>query len=372
MLNTVITLEWKTELLNLLRQLAEIPGPSGREDPVRSAVIALLKPHVDKLWVDTWGNVVGVKKGEGESRVMIAAHMDEIGLFISHIEDDGFLRVVPIGGITERSLLYQRVVLRTRDGKLVRGVIGLKPPHVAKPEELQKVPELRELFVDIGVSSHEEAEKLGIRVGDILVFDREVSELAGTRVTGKAFDDRVGLVALIKAAQLVEKPKVDVYFVATVQEEVGLKGARTSAFAISPDAAVAIDVTIASDVPGVAKSEWYTRLGKGPAIKVADGRGASGLIAHPRLFDFLVSTAEKYKIPYQVEVIPGGTTDASIIALNKEGVPAGTVSIPARYIHSPVEVVDLSDVYHSSLLLKHFAEEVTPEWLRELKVTIVK
>lgn len=365
-------MEWRKELLNMLKTLAEIPGPSGREDPVRSVVVELLKPYVDSLWVDTWGNVIGVKKGVEEGRLMIAAHMDEIGLFVSHIEDDGFLRVVPIGGIIERSLLYQRVVLKTRNGGLVRGVVGLKPPHVAKPEELQKVPELRELFVDIGASSKEEVEKLGVRVGDVLVFDREVVELAGTRVTGKAFDDRVGVVAMIKAASMIEKPRVDVYFVATVQEEVGLKGARTSAFAISPDAAVAVDVTIASDVPGVAKSEWYTRLGKGPALKIADGRSASGLIAHPKLFEFLVSLAEKHKIPYQVEVIPGGTTDASIIALNKEGVPAGTVSIPSRYIHSPVEVVDLNDVYNAALLLKHFAEETTSSWLKELKMTIIK
>jgi endoglucanase len=364
--------EWKQELLDLLKKLTEVPGPSGREDAVRELVARLLEPHVDKLWIDVWGNVIGVKKGSGEGRVMIAAHMDEIGLFVSHIEDSGFLRVVPIGGVTERALLYQRVVLRTRTGELIRGVVGLKPPHVAKPEELQKVPELRELFVDIGASSKEEVEKLGIRVGDVLVYDRDLVELAGNCVSGKAFDDRVGLAAMIKAAQMTQNPKVDVYFVATVQEEVGLKGARTAAFAISPDAAIAIDVTIASDVPGVQKSEWYTQLGKGPAIKVADGRGASGLIAHPKIFDFLVSLAEKYKIPYQVEIIPGGTTDASIIALNKEGVPAGTVSIPARYIHSPVEVVNLSDVYNAALLVKYFAEEATPEWLKSLKGATLK
>lgn len=363
----------KQELFELLKKLTEVPGPSGREDVVRDLVADLLKDHVDKLWVDTWGNLIGLKKGlGGEGKLMIASHMDEIGLFVSHIEDDGFLRVIPIGGIVERSLLYQRVVLRKRDGNLVRGVVGLKPPHVAKPEELQKVPELRELFVDIGASSREEAEKHGVRVGDILVFDRDVALLTSDRVTGKAFDDRVGIVAMVKAAQLLKDPNVDVYFVATVQEEVGLKGARTSAFAISPDVAIAIDVTIASDVPGVAKSEWFTKLGKGPAIKIADGRSASGLIAHPKVMDFLVRVAEKYNIPYQLEVIPGGTTDASAIALNKEGVPAGTVSIPARYIHSPVEVVDLNDVHNTSLLIKHFIEEVTADWLREVKGKTLK
>jgi len=365
--------EWRDEIYVLLKRLAEVPGPSGREDSVRSIVIELLEKYVDKLWVDTWGNVIGVKCGSsGGGKVMMTAHMDEIGFFISHIEDDGFLRVIPIGGVVERSILYQRVLIRARNGRLIRGVVGLKPPHIAKPEELQKVPELRELFVDVGASSREEVEKLGVRVGDIAVFDREVVELTNMKVTGKAFDDRVGLLALIKAAEMTHDPKIDVYFVATVQEEVGLKGAKTSAFAISPDAALAIDVTIASDVPGVAKSEWYTRLGKGPAIKVADGRGASGLIVHPKIFDTLISLAEKHNIPYQVEVIPGGTTDASIIALNKEGVPAGTVSIPARYIHSPVEVVDLSDIYNAARLLKVFAEEVTLEWLREVKGIVIK
>lgn len=361
------------ELYDILKKLIEIPGPSGREEAVREVVSKYMEPYVDKLWVDTWGNLIGLKKGStGQGKIMIAAHMDEIGLFVSHIEDDGFLRVLPIGGVTERSLLYQRVVLRTRNGSIIRGVIGLKPPHVAKPEELQKVPEIRELFVDIGATSREDAEKAGVRVGDILVFDREIAELLNNRVTGKAFDDRVGVVSLIKTAQLLKDPQVDVYLVATVQEEVGLKGARTSAFSISPDVAIAIDVTIASDVPGVSKAEWYTRLGKGPAIKIADGRSATGLIAHPRVLELLVQVAEKYKIPYQIEVAAGGTTDASIIALNKEGVPAGTISIPARYIHSPVEVVDLNDVYNTALLAKHFAEEVTPDWIRQVKGLVIK
>jgi Cellulase M and related proteins len=208
----VTNLSWKRELVEMLKKLTEVPGPSGREEDVRNIVAEYLKPYIDKLWVDTWGNLIGLKKGaSSDGRVMIAAHMDEIGLFVSHIEDDGFLRVVPIGGIIERTLVYQRVVLRTRDGRLLRGVVGLKPPHVAKPEELQKVPEFRELFVDIGASSKEEVEKLGVRVGDIMVFDRDLVELANDRVASKAFDDRVGVVSLIKAAQLIEKPSFDTY-----------------------------------------------------------------------------------------------------------------------------------------------------------------
>lgn len=213
---------------------------------------------------------------------------------------------------------------------------------------------------------------MGIRVGDIAVFDREVAELGWNRITGKAFDDRVGVVVMLKALEMLEKHDVDVYFVATVQEEVGLKGAKTSAYGISPDVALAIDVTIASDVPGVAKSEWFTRLGYGPAIKIVDGRNASGLIAHPKVVEFLVNIAEKKRIPYQLDVISGGTTDASTIALNKEGVAAGTISIPSRYIHSPVEVVDLRDLYNASLLAKAFIEEATPEWIQSIKGVVIK
>ncbi|MEM4757208.1 MAG: M42 family metallopeptidase [Desulfurococcaceae archaeon] len=366
-------LNWKSELLDIVRKLANPPGPSGREDLIGSIVVELMKPHVDRLWIDTLGNVIGFKKGKkSDAKIMIAAHMDEIGMFISHIEDDGYLRVVPIGGVFERSLVYQRVLISTRDGKVYRGVIGLRPPHVAKPEEAQKVPEIRELFIDIGASSRDEVEKLGIKVGDIAVFDREVVELMGDKISGKAFDDRIGVATMIKALQLMETPGVDTYFVATVQEEGGVKGARTSAYAISPDVALAIDVTIANDTPGVPKSEWCTRLGKGPAIKIADGRGASGLIVHPKLVDFLISIAEKRKIPYQLEILTGGTTDASIIALNKEGVPAGAISIPTRYVHSPVEVVDLNDVYNAAQLVKGFVEEIDTEWVKSIKGALIK
>ncbi|MEZ0394780.1 MAG: M42 family metallopeptidase [Desulfurococcaceae archaeon] len=364
--------ELKGRIFSLLKRLCEVSAPSGRESQLAQLVVEELGRRADRLYTDSLGNVVAVKEGSGEAKVMLAAHMDEIGLFVSHVEDDGFLRVTPIGGLPERALIYQRVLVITRDGRTYRGVVGLKPPHIAKPEEAQKVPEMRELFVDVGASSREEVERLGIRVGDVAVFDRSVERLAGDRATGKAFDDRTGLAVMIEAFNAIESNEVDVYAVATVQEEVGLKGARTSAFAIAPDAALALDVTIASDVPGVPKSEWYTSLGKGPAIKVADGRSASGLIAHPAIVDFLVRLAEENKIPYQLEVAAGGTTDASVIALNREGVPAGVISIPARYIHSPVEVVDLNDMANAVALTKLFAERARVDWVKSLKGRIYK
>lgn len=359
------------ELYVLLKKLCEAIGPSGYEDDVRGIVIDELKKSADRVWVDTLGNVIAYKKGGG-SKLMLAAHMDEIGFFVSHIDDNGFLRIVPIGGVIERTVLYQRVLIKTRSGSIIRGVIGLKPPHILRKEEAEKIPEFKDLFVDLGLSSKADVEGRGVSIGDIAVFDREMIQLGEYRVTGKAIDDRVGVAALIKAFESIEKPGVDVYAVATVQEEVGLKGARTSAFALSPDLAIALDVTIASDVPDTPIHQWFTKLGNGPAIKVVDGRAASGLITPRKLVDKLVEIAEKHKIPYQIEVAAGGTTDASIINLNKEGVPAGTISIPARYIHSPVEVIDLRDLANTALLAKRFSEEITPDWVVKLKGETIK
>lgn len=361
------------EMFNYVKRLCEAIGPSGREHDVRGIVIDLVKDSADKVWVDTLGNVIALKRGRsGSSKLMLAAHMDEIGLFVTHIEDNGFLRVQPIGGIHERSLAFQRVLVKTRDGRVYRGVIGLRPPHAAKPEEARQVPEIRELFVDVGASSKDEVKGMGIDVGDIVVFDRDVIRLSTSRITGKAFDDRVGLAAMVKAFQIVESSDVDVYLVATVQEEVGLKGARTAAFAINPDIGLAIDVTLANDVPGTPPHEWCASLGKGPAIKIADGRSASGIIVHKEIVDKLIEIAKRLNIPYQLEVLPGGTTDASVIQLNREGVPTGVVSIPTRYLHSAVEVVDLNDIVNTVKLIKGFVESITTDWVKSLRGVEVK
>lgn len=360
------------ELYSLLKRLSETIGPSGYEDSVKGVVIDELRKTADALWVDTLGNVIAVKKSGGDKKLMLAAHMDEIGLFVSHIDDNGFIRVVPIGGVVERTLLFQRILIKTRKENVVRGVIGLKPPHILKKEEAERIPEIKDLFIDIGVSTKKEAEELGVSVGDIAVFDRDLVKIGQYRVSGKAIDDRVGVAALIKSFEAIERPNVDVYAVATVQEEVGLKGARTSAFTIGPDLAVALDVTIASDVPDTPVHQWFTRLGAGPAIKVVDGRAASGLITPRKFVDKLIEIAQKYNIPYQIEVAAGGTTDASIINLNKEGVPAGTISIPARYIHSPVEVIDLRDLQYTVQLTKRFTENIDSAWITSLKGEVIK
>lgn len=361
------------EIFNCVKILSESIGPSGREHDVRRIVIDMLKESADKLWIDSIGNVIAVKKGRtGNSRLMIAAHMDEVGMFVTHIEDSGFLRVQPIGGISERAIVFQRVTVKTKDGKVYRGVIGLKPPHAVKPEESRQVPEVRELFVDVGASSKEEVRSMGIDVGDIAVLDRDVIRIGGTRITGKAFDDRAGMAVAIKAFQSIENNDIDVYLVLTVQEEVGLKGARTAAFAIDPHAALAIDTTVANDIPGASQHEWCTSLGKGPAIKVADGRSASGIIVHKEIVDKLVEIANALKIPYQLEILSGGTTDASAIQLNREGVPTGAVSVPTRYLHSSVEMVDLNDIANAIKLIKGFSESVSSNWVKSLRGLDIK
>ncbi|MCX8184952.1 MAG: M42 family metallopeptidase [Sulfolobales archaeon] len=358
----------------LLKKLSEAIGPSGFEDSIREIVVDELRPYADSMWVDSLGNVIAVKKGSrGSGRLMLAGHMDEIGLIVSHIDQRGFLRFQPIGGVSERVLLGQRVIIKTREGRVVRGVIGSKPPHIMKPEELKQVPEIKDMYIDVGTSSREEVEKIGISIGSIAVFERDLSFIGSSDiVTGKALDDRVGLAATVEAFKAVDGNEVDVYAVATVQEEVGLKGARVAAYSITPDVALALDVTIASDVAGVPEQEWITQLGRGPAIKVVDGRAATGLIAHPTVRDKLVEIARQYNIPHQVEVAPGGTTDASIIALNKEGVPAATVSIPSRYIHSPVEIIHLSDLVNAAKLTALFSSKISSEWALSISKRVIK
>ena len=358
----------KDTIYSLLKRLCSTISVSGHEEEIRGLIIDELKPYADELWIDSLGNVIAVKKGSrGSGRFMIAAHMDEIGLMVTHVDERGFIRFAPIGGWSERILPAQRVLIKSLDGKnVVRGVIGSKPPHVMKPEEAKQVIPMNNLFIDIGVSSREEAEKLGIGPGSIIVLDRDVVRLGNPDiVSGRAFDDRVGVATMIEAFKALDDHEVDVYAVATVQEEVGLKGARVAAFAIEPHVALALDVTVASDVPGVEEHEQVTKIGKGPAIKIMDGRRGSGLIAHPAVRELLIRTAKEENIPYQLEILTGGTTDASIIQLNKEGVPAGTISIPTRYIHSPVEVLSLADVENAVKLTIGFTKRLTNEWIKE-------
>lgn len=331
----------------LVIRLSNAHGVSGSEESVTGIVRRELKKYVDEISVDAMGNLVAVKKGSGFS-VMLAAHTDEIGLMVKSIDEKGFLRFVTLGGWYLPTLYNQRVILHGTRGP-VPGVLGGKPPHKMDEEERKKGIKIDDLFIDVGAATAAEAEELGIEVGTPGTMDRSVSELANGRLTGKAFDNRVGVALLVRTLQLVKSP-FTIYGVFTVQEEVGLKGARTSAYALNPDCAVATDTTFPGDHPGIDLKDVPVEMGKGPIITVADASGR-GLIASRPMVTWLKDTARRNNIPVQLEVGSGGTTDATAIHLERGGIPSTTLSVPARYIHSPVEVVDLQDIENGVSLL---------------------
>ncbi|MBE0430205.1 MAG: M42 family metallopeptidase [Dehalococcoidia bacterium] len=334
--------------MELLKKLSEAAGIPGREEGIRTIVREALTDHVDEISVDRLGNVIAHKRGTGP-RVVTAAHMDEIGFLVSHVDEEtGFLRIEPVGGFDPRTLIAQRVMVHARSGSTY-GLIGIKPVHVLTDEERKKTPEMKDLFVDIGLHGKEAKEK--VRVGDPVTLVQTFDEV-GNLVTGKALDDRLGVYVGIEAMRRLGKHKADIYAVATVQEEVGLRGARTSAFAIAPDIGVALDTTIACDIPGVPAHEQVTRLGKGVAIKLKD----SASISHPGLVQFLVKTAEERKIPYQLEILPRGGTDAGAMQPAREGVAVVTISVPCRYVHTVVEAAHKEDIEAAINLLTAFLE----------------
>ena len=324
----------------LLQKLSNAHGVSGSEGSVQSVIRKELKGYIDEIREDTLGNLIAVRKGD-EFRIMLAAHMDEIGLMVKYIDDKGFVRFAALGGWYAPTLYNQRVILHGARGPCY-GVIGGKPPHMMDEEERKKGVKVDDMFIDTGAASREEVEKLGIAIGTPITIDREFRELANNRVTGKAFDNRAGVAMLIKTLQEVRSPHT-IYGVFTVQEEVGLKGARTSAYTLDPDIAIATDVTIPGDHPGIEMKDAAVEMGKGPVITLVDSSGR-GLIADRRVVKWLKDTAKAEKIAVQSEVGTGGTTDATAIHLTRGGIPSTTISPPTRYIHSPVEVLDIADI----------------------------
>jgi len=336
---------------DLLKKLADAHGISGYEDDVREIVINEMEDAVDEIRVDKLGNVIGIKHGE-EPSIMIAAHMDEIGLMVSGIDKNGFIKFTKIGGWYDPTLLNARVILHGKEK--VYGVIGSKPPHVMEKEEMKKVIESKDMFIDIGARNEEDVKKLGIKIGTPVTLDTELKEMINDRITGKALDDRVGLSVMLHSLKNTDS-NATIYAVGTVQEEVGLKGARTSAFGLSPDLAIVCEVAVADDHPGIKNSN--IKLDGGAVLTVADA-GGRGLIANPAIIRWLEEIAIEDGIPYQLEVSEGGTTDASVIHLTKTGIPAGVISVPTRYMHSGVEVISMKDMENVSNLLKFALENV--------------
>ncbi|MBA1343449.1 MAG: Tetrahedral aminopeptidase [ANME-2 cluster archaeon] len=335
-------------MYDLLQRLSDAHGISGYEGNVRAIVRQELSSYGD-VRVDVPGNLIVTKKGTTPS-IMLAAHIDEIGFAVKHIDDNGFLKFVKVGGWFDQTLLNQRVIVHSKDPCF--GVIGSKPPHVMKEDERKKPVESKDMFIDVGASSADEVASMGIEIGTSVSIDQNLVRLAGDRVTGKALDNRAGAALLIEVMKRISDIKPTVHAVFTVQEEVGLKGARTAAFGLDPDVAIAIDTCIAGDHPGITKDESAMEVGKGAAITVMDA-GGRGVITHPKVLAWLRETAEKNKIAYQLDVSDGGTTDATAISLTRAGIPAGVISVTTRYLHSPVEVLSLADMESCADLIAH-------------------
>ena len=344
---------------SLLEKLSNAHGISGREESIQKIIKEEIISYVDEIREDAMGNLIAIKRGEKPS-IMIEAHADEIGFMVKFVDEKGFIRFIRIGGWFDQTLLNQRVVIHTKSGSIY-GVIGSKPPHAMKDEDKKKVVEARDMFIDIGCSNQKEVEDLGIFPGTPISMDRAFVHLQGDIVTGKAFDNRAEVVVMIEALKRT-KSKSTIYVVAATQEEVGLKGARVSAFGIDPDVALAADVTVPGDHPGIEKRDASVEMGKGPVVPIADGSGR-GLIASLKVVDWLVETARQNNIAIQLEAAEGGTTDAMAIHLTKAGIPTGVISVATRYIHSPVEVLSLKDIDNAAELMAR-ALETAPNYFR--------
>ena len=339
--------------VELLRKLTDAHGVPGQEDAIRDIVRAELKGICD-FQVDSMGSLHCVKKANqkgGGKKLMIAAHMDEIGFVVKHIDGSGFLRLQTLGGWDPRMMNAQRVFVHTKNGSL-NGVMmyGTKPKHMLTDAEANAKQEAANFFVDLGLTGDEA--KKQVRLGDMVTMNRQFQQM-GNLFTNKCMDDRVGVYVMIEALKACKDHAVDVHAVATVQEEIGLRGAAASGWAIAPDVCIALDITLANDIPGIQDQDHVTRLGEGAAIKFLD----SSLICHPKVFNHFRTIAEKKKIKHQIEILPAGGTDAGAVQRLHGGIPSLTLSIPTRYVHTVNETVHGGDVDACVDLLARYIED---------------
>ena len=347
--------------ISFLERLLDAPGPSGFE--VRAARVwrEEAETFASNVSVDVSGNSFATVNPAGGPRVMLAGHIDEIGMQITHIDEEGFLYIDEIGGWDPQVLVAQRVTVMGREGD-VAGVIGKKAIHLIQPEDRSKASKTRQLWVDVGAADRDGVAELGIRVGDPMVIAQDMVRLAGDRIASRAIDDRIGAFVVLEAIRMLaadQKPSLAAATaVATVQEEIGYQGggARTSAYTIDPDVAIVVDVTFSTDVPDIEKKELGEHeLGGGPVL-------SRGSAAHNEVFEMLASVAEEEGIPYTIQASPKATrTDADGIHLTRHGVPTGLVSVPNRYMHSPNEVVSIEDLFHTASLIAAFIRRLDPE-----------
>ena len=349
-------IDMKEKARNFFYKLATTPSPSGYEERIQRVVRAYVKDFADSVSTDVHGNVVAARNPEAPFRVMFAGHCDQLGLVVNYIDPDGFIYVLPLGGWDPQTLVGVHVTIWAKNGP-IEGIIGRKAIHLLSEDERKRVPKITDLWIDIGASSRAEVEET-VRVGDCCTIPLEYRELLNERITAPATDDKAGLWVIMEALRRIDasKLKVGVFAVSTVQEEVGLRGAKTSSFGVDPNVGIAVDVTHATDTPTVEKKVCgEILLGNGPVI----GKGPN---MNMRLVDQLLDVAQANEIPYQLAAenrITG--TDAAVIQVSRSGIATGLISIPNRYMHTPVEIVSWKDMNAAADLLARYCESITPD-----------
>lgn len=355
------------ETLTMLKDLTDANAISGQEKEAREVMEKYISPYANEVYTDHLGSLIAKKTGEADGpKIMVAGHLDEVGFMVTRIDENGFLFFQTIGGWWNQVMLAQRVTIMTKSGNLT-GVIGSKPPHILSAEARKKPVDIKEMFIDIGATSKEEAEKFGVRPGDAVVPYFEFTQMQNEKMLlAKAWDNRIGCaiaIDVLKQLQNDSHPNI-VYGVGTIQEEVGLRGAKTSAHLIEPDIAFGVDVGIAGDTPGVSNKDADSKLGDGPQIILYD----ASMISHKGVRDLVVQTAEEKEIPYQYATMAGGGTDSGAIHLTANGVPALSITIATRYIHSHAAMLHRDDFEHAVQLIVEVIKKLDKETVKAIRL----
>jgi len=355
------------DLFGAVEDLVLAHGPAGMEDEVRELIASRIRDLVDELFVDSMGNLIATKHGAGP-KIMLDAHMDEVGIVVKHVDEDGFVWFDRHGGANERLLQGQRVTLLTRKGH-VEGVIGVKGRHLATDEELARPTPVKEMWIDVGAGSEEEAAELGVRVGDLGTFEKRFSRLGARDLfCATSIDDRAGCLVLVEALKALRNVDAAVHAAFTVQEEVGCRGAKTAAHRIDPDVAIVVDTTYGLD-PATNSRETRLRIGSGPSIRALERSRefSTGHVVSRQVFDAIVDAAEQEVIPHQLEVNTMAVTDAATLHLERSGIPTGEILIPRRYSHSPIEVASIRDIEDAVRLLTSVVKRIDGEFVGKLE-----
>lgn len=354
------------DTLKMLKELTDANGIAGNERAPREVMKKYIQPFANEIETDNLGSLIAKKVGDPNGpKIMIAGHLDEVGFMVSQIDEKGFIKFQTVGGWWSHVMLAQRVTITTRKGEEIIGVIGSKPPHILPVEARKKTVDMKELFIDIGATSQEEALSWGILPGDMITPYFEFNVLKNEKMLlAKAWDNRIGCAIAIDVLRALKNQKHSniVYAVGNVQEEVGLRGAKTSTFKIQPDIGFSVDVGVAGDTPGITSKESTSKLGAGPQIIIYD----ASMVSHKGLRDFVVDTAEEHNIPYQFDSTPGGGTDAGSIHITANGVPTLAISIATRYIHSHAAILHRDDYENTVKLMVEIIKKLDRETVNKI------